>query len=50
MNDRFRRLSMPAQKMPVLPTPAQWAARLQQFREIVSMSDEVEQLRERVAA
>jgi hypothetical protein len=33
-----------------LPTPAQWAARLQKFRELVERSAELERLRERIRA
>jgi hypothetical protein len=33
-----------------LPTPAQWAARLGKFRELVERSAELERLRERVRA
>jgi hypothetical protein len=33
-----------------LPTPAQWAARLEKFRELVERSKELERLRERIRA
>jgi hypothetical protein len=33
-----------------LPTPAQWAARLEKFRELVERSAELERLRERIRA
>jgi hypothetical protein len=47
MNDRRR---LRHDRTTRLPTPAQWAARLEKFRELVEQSAELERLRERIRA
>jgi hypothetical protein len=47
MNDRRR---LRHDRTTRLPTPAQWAARLEKFRELVERSAELERLRERIRA
>jgi hypothetical protein len=47
VNDRPRRILNP-DRSTSMPTPAQWVARLANFREMVEMSVEAERLRERV--